>query len=188
MTRNTDQDVVNVYHPMGSATMANDTKSKFSLAIHHNSFEYKVDSLKGLEVYIANDTNTDFAELLVSEITKNANTIPSTKETYQLSLGIYQRFFTEQDIGEDLGFWNTDMIYYYYIREVGGVSTHAAQDGIYRPNYPKNEHYLSNNTAEPYLLELGYMNNETDLANIINNRDGYAEGIASAIEKYLEEE
>jgi len=188
MTRNTEEDVVNIYTPMGSATMANDTASKFSLAIHHNSSgEYGgTDYLKGFEIYVANDITFDLAEIFAQELEQKASTIRSPKEKYAITNGIYQRFFTESDIGDAIGFWTTDMIYYYYIREVGGISTHAAQDGIYKPNYPKNEHYDSNHTAEPYLFELGYMDNAEDLTNINNNREGYAKAIASAIQKYLE--
>ena len=50
------------------------------------------------------------------------------------------------------------------------------------------EHYNSNNTAEPYLFELGYIDNLTDLQNMINNQGGYADAIANALQKYLEEE
>ena len=106
--------------------------------------------LKGFELYIANDTNLDLAKIFVNEITQNANTTTSPKQEYNIADGIYQRFFTLDEIGDDLGFWTTDMIYYYYIREVGGISTHAAQDGIYKPDYAKNEHYNSNNTCLLY--------------------------------------
>ena len=189
MTRDDPEDEVYIYEKNGSATLANDTKSKFSLAIHHNSSGMGGTSyLKGLELYIANDTNLDLAKIFVNEITQNANTTTSPKQEYNIADGIYQRFFTLDEIGDDLGFWTTDMIYYYYIREVGGISTHAAQDGIYKPDYAKNEHYNSNNTAEPYLFELGYMDNYENLLNILNNRTGYAQGIASAIQKYLEQE
>ena len=52
----------------------------------------------------------------------------------------------------------------------------------------KNEHYNSNNTAESYLFELGYMDNYQDLLNILNNKNNYAEGIAEALQKYLDQE
>lgn len=189
MTRNSKDDVVNIYHKMGSATMANDTSSKFSFAIHHNSYEYQISYLKGLEIYVANDTYFDLANLFVEEITTIANTTPSPKETYQVEPGIYQRFFTEEEILQDdvqPSNKTTNNIWYYYIREVGGISTHATNDGRYAPTYPKNEHYNSNNTAEPYLFELGYMNNESDLKNLVNNQGNYAKGIVEALKKYLE--
>ena len=193
MTRNTLEDYVEIYDPMGSATMANDTKSKFNFAIHHNSSGVNggLSYLNGTEIYIANDTNLDLAETFMQELIDTANTAPSYKSLYKVADGIYQRFFTEEEIAEDdvqPSNKTTDTIYYYYIREVGGISTHATNDGRYSPTYPKNEHYNSNNTAEPYLFELGYIDNLTDLQNMINNQSGYADAIANALQKYLEEE
>ena len=188
LTRETDERI-SIYDPYGSATTANDTKSKLNIAIHHNSSG--VGTVKGLEVYIANDTNLDFASLFVDEITTLANTATSTKQLYRVSDGIYQRFFTEEEILEDdvqPSNKTTETIYYYYLREVGGISTHATNDGRYIPTYSKNEHYNSNNTAESYLFELGYMDNYSDLLNIMQNTSGYAEGLATAISKYLAQE
>ena len=193
MTRNTLEDYVEIYDPMGSATMANDTKSKFNFAIHHNSsgVDGGLSYLNGTEIYIANDTNLDLAETFMQELIDTANTAPSYKSLYKVADGIYQRFFTEEEIAEDdvqPSNKTTDTIYYYYIREVGGISTHATNAGRYSPTNPKNEHYNSNNTAEPYLFELGYIDNLTDLQNMINNQGGYADAIANALQKYLEEE
>ncbi len=190
ITRTDNKSRVEIYEPMGSATMANDTKSKFSLAIHSNSSGVPGgdSSLSGLEVYVAGDINFDLAELFVSEISSNANITPSTKIKYQVANGIYQRFFTQEEIDND-DYPETkslDLIYYYYIREVGGVSTHAINNGY--SEYHINEHYNSNNTAEPYLFELGYVDNLIEVNNLINNADGYAEGFVQAIQKYLEQE
>ncbi len=191
MTRNNKDDKICIYGKNGSATMANDTKSKFNIAIHHNSFAYQVDYLKGLEVYIANDTETTLANLFIENIVNEAGTVASPKETYAIAPGIYQRFFTEEEILEDEvqpSNKTTDTIYYYNLREVGGISTHAGNDGRYEPELEKNEYYNSNNTAESYLLELGYLNNEKDLQNLVNNQDGYAKGIAKALDEYLKTE
>lgn len=193
MTRETKDDEVYIYEKYGSATMANDTKSKFNFALHHNSSGVTggVSYLKGLELYVANDINFDFADILVSEITKNANTTTSPKSLYSVKDGIYQRFFTEEEIASDdvqPSNKTTNTIYYYNIREVGGISTNATNDGRYYPTYPKNEHYNSNNTAESYLFELGYMDNYQNLLNIMNNQEGYAKGIAEGLKKYLEQE
>ena len=193
MTRDDKEDVVEIYEKYGSATMANDTHSKFNFAIHHNSSGVSggVSYLKGLELYIANNTNLDFAKLLVENITTKAETTTSSKELYKVDDGIYQRFFTKEEIAEDdvqPSNKTTNTIYYYYIREVGGISTNATNDGRYYPTYVKNEHYDSNNTAESYLFELGYMDNYQDLLNILNNKNNYAEGIAEALQKYLDQE
>lgn len=186
----TDDSFVEIYETGGSATLANDTKSKFNFAIHHNSFAYESEELKGLEVYVASDIEFDFANILIKNIVEYANTQISPKSIYQVAPGIYQRYFTEEEIEEDEvqpSNKDTSMIYYYNIRELGGISTKSTQDGRYLEvnGYPPNPYNKSNNTTEPYLLELGYVNNQSDLKNILGNEEKYATGIANAIEEYL---
>ncbi len=189
MTRTKDEDV-SIYEPGGSATLANDVKSKFNFALHHNSFAYEASYLKGLEVYVASDIEFDFANLLIDNITKQANTQISPKEIYQTAPGIYQRYFSEEEILEDEvqpSNKTTSMIYYYNIRELGGISTQSTNDGRYYDinGYVANPYNKSNNTTEPYLLELGYVNNEDDLRNIVGHEEDYARGIYNALEEYL---
>ncbi len=193
LTREDNDKRVDIYEPMGSATMANDTKSKFNFAIHHNSSGISggVSYLKGLELYVANDTNFDFAKIIIQELNEIANVTTSSKTQYLKEDGIYQRFFTQAEIDDDEygQYKNTNMIWYYYIREVGGVSTHAIYNGYNPEEYPhKNDHYDSNNTAEPYLFELGYMDNLEELQNIQNHKSNYAEALTTALQKYLEQE
>ena len=112
------------------------------------------------------------------------------EELYKIGNGIYQRFFTEEEIASSdvqPSRYTTNTSWYYNMREIGGISTNASNDGRFE-DYPKNEHYNSNNTAEPYLFELGYIDNLTDLQNMINNQSGYADAIANALQKYLEAE
>ncbi len=191
MTRTDDSDV-NIYDKNGSAVLGNETKSKFNFAIHHNSFDYEAEELKGIEIYVASNIEFDFANMLVNNIIKEANTQISPKEVYQTAPGIYQRYFTDQDILDDEvqpSNKTTSMIYYYNIRELGGINTQATNDGRYENigpyYYPKNPFYNSNNTTEPYLIELGYMNNQDDMSKIIGNEDKYAEGIIKALQEYL---
>ena len=96
MTRNTLEDYVEIYDPMGSATMANDTKSKFNFAIHHNSsgVDGGLSYLNGTEIYIANDTNLDLAETFMQELIDTENTAQSYKSLYKVEDGIYKRFFS----------------------------------------------------------------------------------------------
>lgn len=197
MTRKTKNDLVNIYETMGSATMANDTSSKYNIAIHHNSTGAggNQTSAKGIEVYIANDTKLSLATSIVDSLIKDANASPSYKYTNKVEDGIYQRLFTEEEILEDdvqPSNKTTDTPYYYNLREVGGISTHASNDGRYENigpyYYPKNPYYNANKTAESYLIELGYLDNLEDLQNILNNKDGYANGIANGFKNYLEKE
>ena len=190
LTRENEKDTLPTYGHMGSATTANDTKSKFNLAIHHNSSGISGGSsyLKGLELYIANDSSLDLAKLFVKNITEYANTQTSPKTQDKIEDGIYQRFFTEEEINEEENppaNKSTNTIYYYTIREVGGIATHAYNDGRY-DNLDKNPYYNSNNTAESYLFEMGYLDDVQDLKNINNNKEGYAKGIVTALSEYLE--
>ena len=193
MTRDDFEDLVEVYEKGGSALLANETKSKFNLAIHHNASGTPGGDkyLNGLEVYVAAKIDFTLAKLLVKNITEEARTNTSSKTKYLSEDGIYQRYFTEEEIEMDdvqPSNKDTNTIYYYNIREVGGINTHATNDGRYIPEYPKNPFYDANQTAESYLLELGYIDNIEDLNNIENNREGYAYGIAKSIKEYLEKD
>lgn len=175
LTRDNKDDTVATYGKMGSATTANAVKSKFNLAIHHNSTNIPggMSSTHGFEVYVAGDSKFDLAKLFVKNIKTYGNASTSTKEEFKVQDGIYQRF-------SDDGITP----YYYMIREVGGIATHAYVDGINK-NYDENPYYDSNCTAEGYLFELGYIDNVKELKNILSNPKGYAKGIALAIDEYL---
>lgn len=175
LTRDSKEDTVPTYGKMGSGTTANKVKSKFNIALHHNSTNVPggMASTYGLEVYVAGDSKFDLARLFVKNICKYAKASVSTKEEFKVENGIYQRF-------SDDGITP----YYYMIREVGGIATHAYVDGS-NTKYDKNPYYNSNNTAESYLIELGYIDNVEELQNILNNPDGYATGIATSLKEYL---
>lgn len=177
LTRDSKEDTVPTYGKMGSGTTANATKSKFNISLHHNSTNVPggMSTTYGLEVYVANDSKLDLARLLVDKICEYANASTSTKKEFKVENGIYQRF-------SDDGITP----YYYMIREIGGIATHAYVDGS-NADYDENPYYNSNNTAEGYLLELGYIDNVSELNNILDNPNGYAKGIALALQEYLEE-
>ena len=175
LTRDSKDDTVPTYGDMGSGTAANATKSKFNLALHHNSTNVPggIANTHGLEVYVAGDSKFDLAKLFVENICEYGKTDVSTKKEFKVEDGIYQRF-------SDDGITP----YYYMIREVGGIATHAYVDGS-NTDYNENPYYDSNDTAESYLMELGYIDNVRELENILDNPKGYAKGIALSIEEYL---
>ena len=177
LTRDSKTDTVPTYGEMGSATTANASRSKFNFSLHHNSTNVPggMATTHGLEVYVAGDSKFDLAKLLVESVCEYGKTSASTKKEFKVSDGIYQRF-------SDDGITP----YYYMIREVGGVATHAYVDGSNK-KYDENPYYDSNNTAEGYLLELGYIDNVKELQNILDNPKGYAKGIAKALDKHLNE-
>lgn len=185
LTRTSKNDAVPTYGNNSSAETANQTKSKFNLALHHNSsgIDGGLSSLKGLELYVADNIDFKLSELFVDNIIKYANTTTSPKDLDKVQNGIYQRFFTEEELLQDdnkPATKTTNTFYYYSIREVGGIAT-----GAYNK---KNNYYNSNNTAESYLFELGYLDNVQELKNIISNKKGYAKGIAQAIQTYLNDQ
>ena len=175
LTRDSKEDTLPTYGKMGSGTTANATKSKFNFALHHNSSNVPggMSSTYGLEVYVAGNSKFDLARLLVDNVCKYGDTSTSTKKEFKVENGIYQRF---SDDGVTP--------YYYMIREVGGIATYAYVDGS-NTKYDENPYYNSNNTAEGYLLELGYIDNVKELKNILDNPNGYARGIALALKEYL---
>lgn len=175
LTRDSKDDTVPTYGDMGSGTAANTTKSKFNLALHHNSTNVPggMANTHGLEIYVAGDSKFDLAKSLVENICEYGKTDVSTKKEFKVEDGIYQRF-------SDDGITP----YYYMIREVGGIATHAYVDGS-NTDYDENPYYDSNDTAESYLMELGYIDNVRELENILDNPKGYAKGIALSIEEYL---
>ena len=70
------------------------------------------------------------------------------------------------------------------LRETGGIATGAYVDGR-NSKYGKNLFYNSNIGLEAYLLEIGYINNEKDLNNILDNNSGYVKGIVQTIKEEL---
>ena len=72
----------------------------------------------------------------------------------------------------------------YRIREVGGIHTHAYIDGR-NEVYGLNKYYNSNHTAEPYLIELAYINYSEDLTKALNNTEEFSSAFSNAIKEYL---
>ena len=70
--------------------------------------------------------------------------------------------------------------YLYMLRETGGIATGAYIDGR-NTKFGKNLYYDSNIGVEAYLLEIGYINNRIDLQNILENQNGYVNGIVKTI-------
>ena len=113
---------------------------------------------------------------------------------YWIENGIYYDYFTKVDIKEseneqkENGLKPYDIVEgapsMYMIREVGGVNTNAYIDGR-NDKHGTNKYYNSNKTAEPYLLELGYLNYSSDLKILANTPEKFADAISSSIKEYL---
>ena len=191
MTRNTDT-YLDPYGTGGRALIPNDVKSKYSLSIHLNSSIGKM-NYGGVEIYVPNDVNYTFAQTLADNISSVVGY--SKKPTNKVSNGVYFNYFTLEDIkssNEEIktkGMIPYDIKvgspYMYMIREVGGISTNAYIDGR-NEYYGLNDYYNSNSTAEPYLLELAYINYNNDLEKLINNKEQFSKAISNAIKEYLD--
>lgn len=191
LTRDSD-DTLSSYGNNGRAVIANKVKAKLLLSLHLNSNDYKIVK-GGVEIYIPDEFNPVFARLMANNIVNSANTTYSVNQTDRIEKGIYVRTFTKDDIKDAIN--QANKIGYepynitistpalYMLRETGGIMTHAYIDGR-NPNYDKNPYYDSNIAVEAYLLELGFINNSTDLNNILNNSDLYVKAISKAIKEH----
>lgn len=181
------------------ATLANDVNAKYSFSIHSNSNESTI--YTGTEIYAANNSDYTFAKLLSEKIVEYSkgsvsNLKPDKNYYFSPIDGVYVRLFTETNVKTtneevvEMGAEPYDNIealktnYYYMIREVGGISTGAYVDGR-NTYYSANPYVNSNNTAEPLIIELNYVNNEKSLSTLVNNPDGYAMGIYTAIDGFV---
>ena len=176
------------YGVHGRAVIPYEVKAKYVFSIHFNSNTYS--SVNGLEVYTADNINYDLAKDLVKNITESAGIGYSSNKISKVMNGIYTRTFTEREIensskeSEEKGRVPYDITtksnYYYIIRETGGIITGAYVDNR-NEEIKANPYVKSNVGSETYLLELGYISNNNDLDNLLNNTDKYAEGIVKSI-------
>ena len=176
------------YGVHGRAVIPYEVKAKYVFSIHFNSNSYS--SVNGLEVYTADNINYDLAKNLVKNITETAGIGYSSNKISKVMDGIYTRTFTESEIensskeSEEKGRVpygiTTKSNYYYIIRETGGIVTGAYVDNR-NEEIKANPYVKSNVGSETYLLELGYISNNKDIDNLLNNMDKYAEGIVKSI-------
>lgn len=190
LTREEDTFLDN-YGEEGRAVIPNEVSSKYSISIHLNSFDGTM-NYGGVEVYTPNDINYDLANRFANNLSKIVGF--SRKYTDKIDKGVYYTYFTKKDIQES----KEEMLdnnlepydikvgspYMFMIREVGGISTGAYIDGR-NDKHGLNKYYNSNKTAEPYLIELGYMNYKKDLENIVKKPESFSKAIATALEEYL---
>jgi len=190
LTREEDTFLDN-YGEEGRAVIPNEVSSKYSISIHLNSFDGTM-NYGGVEVYTPNDINYDLANMFANNISEIVGF--SRKYTDKIDKGVYYTYFTKKDIQES----KEEMLdnnlepydikvgspYMFMIREVGGISTGAYIDGR-NDKHGLNKYYNSNKTAEPYLIELGYMNYNKDLENIVKKPESFSKAIATALEEYL---
>ena len=189
-----ESDVQIDHYGEGSRTgIAYETKAKLFLSIHLNSSGSKIQ--KGVEIYKAYEDNNDFAKVLADNIVKYANQVYSNNPQNKKLDGVYMRVYSAENIAslkkeaKQLGFEPYDFTdhetYYYFIRETGGIMTHAFTDGR-NPKFKANPYRNNNQGTEAYLCELAYISQSNDLNSVINNKDGYIKGLKESVLTYAE--
>lgn len=187
--------VYSVYDFEGRVNIVGRAKVKYNFSVHVNSFD--TNTLSGTEIYAPSNASLKIAQSLADNIVSIAETTYSTRNTDKVSEGVYVRTFTEAEIIESAESANkkgfepynitTSTPYLYMIREVGGKTTGAYIDGRNK-GLGTNMFYNSNIGVESYLIELGYIINNTDLNNMLNNQKAYIEAIAKSIQEHICEE
>ena len=191
ITRDGDIDLDN-YGENGRAVIPNKYHSKLCLSLHLNS-ENKKMNYGGLEIYTPNDIDYTLAKVFVS----NLGTVMqiSQKQFNRVGKGVYFEGFTRESIKEvNEQYQKKNLKTYeivlkapemFMIREVGGRMTHAYVDGR-NPSHGLNEYYDANQTAESYLLELGYITYTDDLNIIVNKGKEISQKISTSIIDYYQ--
>lgn len=194
LTRENSSDTVNTYDAGGRVALAYETKAKYTFSIHLNSSTVK--TVGGIEVYAPNNSNLTLAKNLADSLAKLTSFGYSKNKSYKVENGVYVKNFDNYlkkeivEIAEKHGFQpyqvDSDTPYLYMIRETGGISTHAYVDGR-DTRYSINKYYKSNIGTESYLIEIGYLSNDDELNNIINNQEKYASALAESITNYIKD-
>ncbi len=192
LTRSTDETISN-YNENGRVDRINSSKAKYNLSIHLNNTGSNYYS-GGLEIYAPFGAKLDFASKLATNIVNSTGINYSNNNHWRVSNGVYVRTLDSTDIkdikmnaakeGHEPYSIKENTTYYYIIRETGGINTNAYVDGRSQKN-GENLFYLDNIGVESYLLELGYMNNASNLKSLLNNKEKYLKGIVMALKQQL---
>lgn len=192
LTREEDEQIEN-YGVASRTGIPYETKAKLLLSVHLNSSGFR--NQKGVEIYYAYGDNNAFAKSIADSIVKYTNTTYSNNPENKVLDGTYLRVYSKANIdalakeAKTLGYEPYNLTdhetYYFFIRETGGINTHAFSDGR-NPKYKENIYRNSNQGVEAYLTELGYISHNEDLKNIINNKDNYIKALKETVLTYAE--
>lgn len=180
--------VMEEYNTHGRAVIPNEVKSKYTFSIHIN--KNVSTNVHGIEIYTPNNIDYEFAKKMATNITDSSGLGYSTNKTFKKYDGVYTHNFTEAEINKSLADYEkkgykpynvtTNSNYLYMIRETGGIMTGAyVEEG--NEKVGTNSYYNSNIGNESYLLELGYLSNNSDFNIIMNNKDKIAKAISDTI-------
>ncbi len=194
LTRESDESIP-TYGLKSRVGIPYETKAKLLISIHQNSAVTNI-GVGGVEIYVANNADTEFASTVVKNIVEGTSTDYSSNKENKILPGVYLRTLKKSDIEamsktatkegyEPYPLASTNSTYYYIIRETGGVVTGAYVDNRNKEK-PWNTYYNSNHGTEGYLFELGYINSSKNLKILIDEKDKYIEAIKKSILDYLE--
>lgn len=186
------------YNDDGRVERACLSGAKYCFSIHFNSIDSSgVSSPDGFQIYCPYNCDTEFAKSIADNVKLTAKAKLSEQTFAKVAPGVYIRTFNDAAISasnkmaKEYGYKqykeiNKNTTFYYMIRETGGVATGAYVDGRSKEfNMNANESRSSLTGLESYLLEIGYICNESDLKSIIENRALYIEALTQAISKEL---
>ena len=170
-----------IYGKNGRVTMANESHAKILVSLHLNSNESDFVS-GGVEVYATPNSDLTLAKMFADNIVEIANTDYSQNESYKEEEGVYVRTI---EVGQynSSRFIFDSIAYLFIIREIGGIATGAYANGN-NSVYSENIYRDSNVGVEGYLIELGYINVDEDLRNILRNRELYMKAITDSINDF----
>ena len=184
-----DSDYFDEYNDGGRAVISHEVKAKYLFSFQASSSTNP--TINGFSINTAANINYDFSAKLVENIVAKTNLKTTTSTSHRIDYGIYTHNFTESEIAENMAYYDergykpynvtTDSNYLYMIRESGGIMTGAYVDDSNPEQVGVNKYYNSNVGAEAYIIDLGYLTNQTDFNIITHNQDVYAEAIADTI-------
>lgn len=184
-----DSDYFDEYNDGGRAVISHEVKAKYLFSFQASSSTNP--TINGFSINTAANINYDFSAKLVENIVTKTNLKTTTSTLHRVDYGIYTHNFTESEIAENMAYYDergykpynvtTDSNYLYMIRESGGIMTGAYVDDSNPEQVGVNKYYNSNVGAEAYIIDLGYLTNQTDFNAITQNQDAYAEAIANTI-------
>ncbi len=156
--------LINAYQEGGRVSQSFEQQAKLVVSIHHNT-----GGGRGFEVYSSTYSSHALATLIRDNLLEVSD--PSSRITDQIANGLYVQTYTDGGHLQD---------YMYMIREVGGLATKST-------NEENDANNKNQEGAEGVLVELGYLDDATDLAHVTNTDviDQEAEAIANAVDSYL---
>ena len=186
-------DLLDEYGEHGRAVIPGEVQAKYTFCVHINKNVYNY--VNGLEVYTADKINYDFAKNLANNIVNETGLSYSKNKLFKQFDGVYTHNFTTSEVQATLSDYEkknykpydvtVNSNYLYMIRETGGFMTGAYVDTRNEDKVGSNPYYNSNIGSETYLMELGYISNDNDRNNLINNKDKYVMAIVNSIKTEL---